>query len=152
MEKELKYDVKKLSAKEQEGLRKKIVRQMKKYGNTKEVAEICECSIRHVQSTWKKYQESGIKAIQAVKMGSPPNKYRKLTSEQENRIKAEITEKTPSEAGLNGYLWGRAEVSELVKRRLGIEMPVRTMGDYLKRWNFTYQRPKKRITVKTSKV
>jgi len=39
MEQELKYDVKKISAKEQEELRKKIVRQMKKYGDTKEVAE-----------------------------------------------------------------------------------------------------------------
>ena len=54
MEKELKYNVMKLSPKEQEELRKKIVRQMKKYGDTKEVAEICECSIRHVQLTVEK--------------------------------------------------------------------------------------------------
>jgi transposase len=151
MEQELKYDVKKLSPSEQEELRKKIVRQMKKNGDTKEVAEICECSLRHVQSTWKKYQEGGIEAIQAVKMGYPHGQRRKLTPEQESAIKQEITEKNPSEAGLTGYLWGRAEVSELVKQRFGIEMPLSTMGDYLARWNFTYQRPKKRITDKTKK-
>ena len=151
MEKELSYDVRKLSPKEQEELRKKIVRQMQKHGNTKEVAEICECSIRHVQSTWKKYKEGGITAIQAVKMGYAHGKRRKLTPEQESAIKKEITEKNPTEVGLYGYLWGRAEVCELVKRRYGIHMPLSTMGDYLTRWDFTSQRPKKRIIVKTIK-
>ena len=124
---------------------------MKKYGNTREVAEICECSQRHVQSTWKKYQDGGIKAIQAVKMGRPKDKYCKLSPEQEAMIKKEITSKSPNEAGLVGYLWGRKEVSELVKQKFGVEMPVRTMGHYLAKWNFTYQRPKKRITVKMKK-
>jgi transposase len=151
MEKELNCNVLKLSPKEQEELRKKIVRQMKKHGDTKEVAEICECSLRHVQSTWKKYQKGGIKAILAVKMGSPIGENRKLTSAQEEVIKNMITEKSPVEAGLIGHLWGRAEVSELVKRQFGIEMPLSTIGDYLARWNFTYQRPKKRITGKTPK-
>ena len=151
MENELKYNVLKLSPKEQEALRKKIVRQMKKHGDTKEVAEICECSQRHVQSTWKKHQSGGIKSILAVKMGYAHGKRRKLSPEQESAIKKEITEKYPVDCGLAGHLWGRAEVSELVKRRFGIEMPLSTMGDYLARWNFTYQRPKKRITAKTNK-
>lgn len=151
MEKELKYDVKKLSPKEQEELRKKIVRQMQRHGDSKEVATICECSLRHVQSTWKKYQEGGIKAILAVKMGSPVGKYHKLTSAQEEIIKNLIKEKSPVELGLAGHLWGRSEISELVKRQFGIEMPLSTVGDYLARWNFTYQRPKKRITDKTQK-
>jgi transposase len=149
MEKELITNNYRLSPKGQEELRKKIVRQMKKHGNSKEVAEICECTVRHVNKTWKKYQEGGIKAILAVKMGYAHGKRRKLTPEQESSIKTEISEKNPREAGLSGYLWERAEVCELVKRRFGIEMPLSTMGDYLARWNFTYQRPKKRITVKT---
>jgi hypothetical protein len=50
-----------------------------------------------------------------------------------------------------GYLWGRAEVCEVVRRKCGIEAAVRTTGDYLAKWNFTAQRPKKKITVKTQK-
>jgi hypothetical protein len=57
MEKELTFEIKKLSPQGQEELRKKIVRQMKKHGNTKNVAMFCEFTIRHVQKTWKKYQE-----------------------------------------------------------------------------------------------
>ena len=62
MEKELKYDIGKLSPKEQEEVRKKIVREMKKRCDAKEVAEICECTVRQVNKTWKKYQECGISA------------------------------------------------------------------------------------------
>jgi len=151
MEEELKYEIRKLSPKEQEEVRKKIVREMEKRGDAKEVAEICECTIRHVNKTWKKYSEGGIKAIMAVPMGRPRGKCCKLQSKQEATIKQIITEKNPSECGLTGYLWGRAEVCELVKQEFGIEMPLSTMGDYLARWNFTYQRPKKRITAKTQK-
>ena len=42
MEQELKYDIRKLSPKEQEEVRKKIVREMNKRGEAKEVAEVCE--------------------------------------------------------------------------------------------------------------
>jgi transposase len=152
MEKEMKFNIRKLSPREQEELRKKIVREMEKCGgNKKEVEEICECSKRHVEKTWKKYRERGIAAIAAVKKGRPKGKSCKLNPSQEEANKKQITEKTREEAGLSGYLWGRAEVSELVKRQYGIEMPVTTMGDYLARWKFTYQRPKKKITGKTKK-
>jgi transposase len=145
MEKELKYDIKKLNPKEQEELRKKIVREMKKRDNIKETAEICECTIRHVQKTWKKYKTGGIEAILAVKMGRPKGIGCKLTPSQEETLKKIITEKTPKEMYLQGYLWERKTASELVKQKFGIKMPVSTMGDYLAKWNFTSQRPKKTL-------
>ncbi|MCL1794814.1 MAG: winged helix-turn-helix domain-containing protein [Oscillospiraceae bacterium] len=147
---ELKYELQKLSAKEQSEVRKKIVREMEKRGGeTKEVAEICECTVRHVQKTWKKYREGGVKAIAAAKMGRPVGVYCKLTKEQEEEIKQEITEKNPSEAGLSGYLWSRGLVRELAKAKYGIEMSARTMGNYLAKWNIRPQRPKKKIIDKS---
>jgi hypothetical protein len=62
------------------------VRQIKKQGDTGRVAEICECSLRHVQSTWKKYIVGGVGAIKTSKMGSPKGSGCKLTPEQENSI------------------------------------------------------------------
>jgi transposase len=150
MGKELRYNAQKIGSAGQEELRKKIVRQMKKHGNTKEVAAICECTVRHVNKTWKKYQVGGVEAIESVKMGRPVGKCCKLNEKQESAIKEAIRDNSPVELGLSGHLWGRAEVSELIKRRFGIEMPLTTTGDYLKRWNYTYQRPKKRTTGKMS--
>jgi transposase len=144
MEKTLKFDVRKLSPKEQEELRKKIVRQMKKHGDTKLVADICECSLRHVQSTWKKYREKGVSAIKAVKMGRPKGSGCKLTPEQEAKIIKLITDKDPEQLKLKGFLWDRKLVSELIKQQYGVKMPLSTMGYYLAKWGFTAQRPKKK--------
>ena len=72
-----------------------------------------------VQCTaWKKYREEGIRAIKPVK-------------------------KQPCQVGLAGYLWDRKRVSEMIKRKFGIELPLSTTGDYLAKWNFTSQRTKK---------
>ena len=145
MEQELEFNIKKLGSRGQEELRKKIIREMKKYGDTKEVARICECSLSHVQSTWKRYKEGGVAAIKAMKMGRPKGKCCKLTPKQEAEVKKLISEQTPNDLELNGYLWERKSVAELVKQQFGVIMPLSTMGDYLARWKFTSQRPKKTL-------
>jgi len=34
-------------------------------------------------------------------------------------------------------LWTRKAVMELIEQETGIRMPIRTVGEYLKRWGFT---------------
>src|SRR3712207_9529631 len=41
-------------------------------------------------------------------------------------------------------LWSRAAVRELVARRCGVALAVRTTGKYLARWGFTAQKPLRR--------
>src|SRR3712207_7643057 len=41
-------------------------------------------------------------------------------------------------------LWSRAAVRELILRRFGVRLGVRTMGTYLARWGFTAQKPLRR--------
>ena len=41
-------------------------------------------------------------------------------------------------------LWNRRAVMELIQIKFGIEMPIRTVGQYLQRWGYTPQRPVKR--------
>lgn len=45
---------------------------------------------------------------------------------------------------MNFALWTRRAVCELIKQELGLSMPIRTCGEYLKRWGFTPQKPAKR--------
>lgn len=148
MEKELEFNNLKLTTDEQEKLRKKIIRIAKKNlmpngsVRNKKVSEICECSVSHVRSTWKKYITDGVSAIKSVKMGRPKGAGCKLTPEQQNQIIKQITEKDPNQLKLPGFLWDRKLVAGLVKREFGIEMPLSTMGYYLAKWGFTAQRPK----------
>ncbi len=41
-------------------------------------------------------------------------------------------------------LWTRQAVQELIECECGVVMPIRSVGEYLKRWGFTPQRPVKR--------
>ena len=64
--------------------------------------------------------------------------------EQELAIQRLICDKTPDQYKLTFALWTRQAVQELITIRLGISMPVRTVGEYLTRWGFTPQKPLKR--------
>jgi hypothetical protein len=50
----------------------------------------------------------------------------------------------PTKFGLNHSGWSGKAVSELIKQRFNIDAAARTAGDYLKRWDFTPQRPVKK--------
>ena len=41
-------------------------------------------------------------------------------------------------------LWNRAAVTQLIERECGIKLSVRGVGNYLKRWGFTPQKPIKK--------
>ena len=142
MENELKFNAVKLSPSEKESLRKKIVRTMQKYNSTKQAAEICECSVRHVQATWKRYKEEGVTGIKAIKTGRPSNTGM-LNKEQQAAIRKLIIDKCPNQLKLKGYLWDRQQVCALMERQYGVRMSLQAVGGYLRKWGMTPQRPRK---------
>ena len=44
---------------------------------------------------------------------------------------------------LDFALWTRDAVRQLIQQEAGFDMPIRTVGEYLKRWGFTPQKPTK---------
>jgi transposase len=63
---------------------------------------------------------------------------------QAKEIQQLICDKSPDQYKLDFALWTRKAVQGLIHQRFKIVMPVRTVGDYLKRWGFTPQKPAKR--------
>src|SRR3712207_8555473 len=49
-------------------------------------------------------------------------------------------------------LWSRAAVRELILRRFGVRLAVRTMSTYLARWGFTAQKPLRRAYEQSPKA
>ncbi len=94
-----------------------------------------------VYAAIKAAQEGGLRALAPKPTGRQVGQKRQLTPEQELRIQRLICEKRPEQLKMQFALWTRAAVMQLVKDEFGIELPVRTMGEYLKRWGFTPKRP-----------
>ena len=66
---------------------------------------------------------------------------RLLDREQEQGIRQAIETKTAQELEIPSALWTRQAVPELIHQQIGIRLPIRTVGEYLRRWGYTPQKP-----------
>lgn len=139
-----KTDARTLLPQTQEQLRKQAIRLKKQGKKFVEIAEIVDVHRNTVSDWWKTYQSNGIKGLKAQKRGRSIGEHRTLESSQESEIQKLIYDKTPDQFKLTFALWTRQAVQELIKLQFGITMPIRTVGEYLKRWGFTPQKPLKR--------
>ena len=85
--------------------------------------------------------EGAEEALPGDRTGRPIGSGRLLDREQEQRIQEAIETKTPQELEIPSALWTRQAVQELIKQQVGIRLPIRTVGEYLRRWGFTPQKP-----------
>lgn len=139
-----KTDARKLSQEVQYALRKQIIRLRKQGRSNKEVAQIVGATERHTSKIWQIYLREGSAAIKLGQRGRRYGGSRKLSHEQELAIKKLLVDKTPDQLKLPFALWTRDAVRLAIKQRYGIDLPLRTITDYLKRWGFTPQKPTKR--------
>jgi len=108
------------------------------------VAELIGCSPRTISLWWKGYKSGGIQSLRPGKRGRHYGEKRTLTREQEKALQKMLVERHPDQLKLPYALWTRKAVQELILLQYGIEMPIRTVGDYLSRWGFTPQKPIRR--------
>ena len=132
-----KTDARSLSRKGQEQLRRQAIRLKKKGKANIEVAEILDLHRNTVSKWWKAYKAEGTKGLKVRQRGRQTGDKRSLLPDQEKEVQRLISEKTPDQYKLTFALWTRQAVQELIKDRLGIAMPIRTVGEYLRRWGFT---------------
>lgn len=135
-----KIDARKLSFEVLEEKRREAHR-LRKRGMTR--AEIGEILGVHAD-TIGKWLKLGKNELEYDRRGRKMGSGRRLTEKQEQRLSTLITDKTPDQLKMPYALWTRESVRELIKAECGIEVPVRTVGDYLKRWGMTPQKPQKR--------
>jgi len=136
-----KNDVRKLSTDAQQEIRYQVIR-LKKQGRLhKEISEITGIHRSSISKWWSLYKREGKKALKIKNRGPSVGSHRTLTSEQETILKKAMHDKCPDQLKLPFALWTRIAVQQLIKQLWSIEMPIRTVGEYLKRWGFTPQRP-----------
>jgi transposase len=139
-----KTDARKHNQQTQYELRKQVVRLRKRGLANREVAGIVGISEPHASTIWQKYCKGGIEALRPGKRGRRHGAQRVLDNQQEITVQKTLVDKAPNQLKLPFALWTRDAVRMAIKKRYKIDLPLRTVGDYLKRWGFTPQKPAKR--------
>lgn len=139
-----KIDARKLSLENLELLRYQAVRLLKQGRKQVEVAGIIGVRAATISDWWRSYQSGGKKALKLQHPGPAKGFNSLLGVDEEKEIQKLIIDKTPDQLKLPFVLWDRKAVKELIRRQYGVTIAIRTTGDYLKRWNFSPQRPLKR--------
>ncbi len=137
-------DGRKLSAAELHDRRKQAVLLHRKGENQIEIGRVLGVHRNTVGEWIATWKENGAKALKPRRRGVSKGSGRSLTPDQERHIRNRIVEKTPDQLKLPFALWTREAVADLIAREYDINMPVRTVGDYLRRWGMTPQKPVKR--------
>ena len=124
---------------------KKVALKLRKNNKTvTEIVEITGLSDQTVRNLFRQYDQGGLSSIKPKTRGRKQGEKRHLTPKQEKEIFFILVDENPDQLKLKGCLWTRDNVRELIQRKYGIVMPIRTIGEYLKRWGLTVQRPAKR--------
>lgn len=142
----MREDARSLPAVVQEEKRKQAIRMWKTKRYThKEIGEQVGVHYLTVGRWVRTYQSDGMKALKASEQqGRPVGSGRLLSPEQERAIQQLLIDKTPDQLKLRYALWTREAVQQVIRQETGVKVAIRTIGEYLKRWGFTVQKPKKR--------
>lgn len=102
---------------------------------------------RQIVSDWKsRYDAGGDVALEGKKRGRRPGEQKALTAKQETRLRRLIIDKCPDQLKLEFALWTREAVAVLIERETGMRLSLSGVGNYLRSWGFTAQRPIRRAT------
>lgn len=139
-----KIDARKLSASAIEEKRRQAVKLRSKGLTRAEIGDIVGVHADTVGRWLKVYRSGGAKALRLKRRGRREGSGRRLDKAQERKVQRLLLDKTPDQLKLPYALWTRESVRELVQSRLGIDLPIRTVGHYLKRWGMTPRKPARR--------
>ena len=136
-------DARQLSDDVLEALRLRALRGCELGFTEADVADLLGVSRETVSRWWTAYAAGGLEAIPGDRTGRPVGSGRTLSDEQARHIQQQIDDHSPEELGIAAALWTRKAVRDLIRNECGIDMPVRTVGEYLKRWGYTAKVPRR---------
>jgi transposase len=100
---------------------------------------------RQTVSGWVNgFRREGEAALGAGRRGRRAGEQQALPLWMQGQLVQTIRGHNPDQLRLPFFLWTREAVRELIRRRYGIELATTTVGQYLRRWGFTPQKPVQR--------
>ena len=125
-------------------IKQQVVRLHKKGKTGVEIADIVNISVFAVSRIVAPYKKEGMGSLKEKTRGRKHGEKRLLSLAQEREIQRIIIDKYPEQMKLSFALWTRGAIRLLIKNKYGIDIPERSISNYLDRWGMTCQRPTKR--------
>ena len=137
----MKINLKKISSEIRIYIKRQTIYLRQQGKKHKEIADILNIGERSVANIISDYNHKGDAIFQEKIRGRKIGEKRTLTPLQEDEIQKIMKAHRPEEEGIASSLWGRPAVHQLLKQKFNIDMPVRSITNYLKRWRMSLQRP-----------
>jgi len=145
-------DARNLPKEVQQHNRDQAIRLFKKKKSRKEIAAIVGVHYDVVCRWIRAWKKGGEKAIKLKKRGRGSIEQRMLTEAQESELKRLLVNKNPQQLKLPFALWNRKAIQSAIYQMWRIKIAVRTIGDYMRRWGFTPQKPIKKAYEQSPKA
>jgi len=146
-----KVDFRTLSSEERYHFRKRAITLIKSGKNQREISDLFGVRTSTVSAWVKSYKSLGVRGLKDPRKGPKSEDVKLLSKEQEGEIQKMIIDVMPDQLKLSFSLWTRKAVKELVEREFKVILAINTMGDYLRSWGFSPQKPKKKAYEQCSK-
>ena len=147
-----KLDFRSVNSSTRTEIRKRAIARILKGEQKKKVAQSFGVNQNTITNWVKHYFKSGIKGLKDKKRGVSSEDKKLINIKQEKAIQKMILDVMPDQLKLPYALWTRKAVKELVEREFGIVLAINTMGDYLRSWGYSPQKPKKRAYEQQAKA
>jgi len=144
MEQTERIDARRLPREVLQERRMMAIKLRKKGVSNKETAQMVGISATTVSQYWTRYQKEGSKGLELKKRGRAKGDGKWLSDDQERQIIRLLVSKNPQQLEFPFALWTRESVKALIDRQCVIDMPISSVGRYLRKWEFTAKKPIKR--------
>lgn len=145
-------DARKLPRDVQQHNRDQAIRLFSQGESRKRISEIVGVHYGTICKWIRKWEAGGNSAIKLQKRGRGSEDQRLLNPKQEKALKRLLIDKNPRQLKLPFALWNREAIQSVIYQMWRIQIAVRTIGDYMKRWGFTPQKPIKKAYEQSPKA
>jgi transposase len=139
-----KPDARHLSIETQNYLRQQAIRLRQQGKRVRDISDYLGVHRSTVSRWCWEYKHYGEAGLYQLERGREVGDGRILKSEEEAAIQEAMQGHCPEDYGIDSALWSRGAVQALIEQLCGVDLPIRTVGEYLKRWGYTPKRPQKR--------
>lgn len=137
-------DLRKLSNSALHERHRQVIRLYKAGHKVMKIVELSGFSWPTVRKVIDGYEADGAASLKPKERGRSQGHGRRLSPAQEAHIRKLICENRPEQIAqlkLAFALWTRGAVRELIVQECKVALKIRAVGNYLKRWSFTPQKP-----------